>query len=70
MKGHRDSLFSAAPTVVRNNCEYFLFNVCQLEGDGLPRSSCVHAGVSVNMTSPCVGSIVGVSMDIFSLGIT
>lgn len=68
MQGHRDSLLSAAPTIVRNDFEYFPFKVCQLEG--LPPSSCVHAGVSVNMTSLCVCSIVGVSMDIFSLGIT
>lgn len=70
MQGHRDSLLSAAPTIVCNDFEYFPFKVCQLEGDGLPPSSCVHAGVSVNMTSLCVCSIVGVSMDIFSLGIT
>lgn len=38
--------------------------------DGLPPTSCVHAGVSVNMASLCACSIIGVSVDIVSLGIT
>lgn len=70
MQSHRNSLLSAAPTIVCNDFEYFPLKVCQLKGDDLPPSSCVHAGVSVSMTSLCVCSIVGVSMDILSLGIT
>lgn len=68
LQGHRDSLLSAAPTIVCNDFEYFLFKVCQLKGDGLPPSPCVCC--CVNMTSLRVCSIVGVSVDIVSLGIT
>lgn len=38
--------------------------------DGLPPTSCVRAGVSVNITSLCACIIVGVSVDIVSLAIT